>query len=336
MRMPPPDRVDVLDAEDPLVAFTDAHREHRLLALRTSGTAGSPRTVVRTTDSWVDSFAHVSTLLGVDSSSRVWVPGPVTATMNLFAAAHTQWAGASLAPGPRDATHAHLTPWALRRELATRPGDLAGLHVLTAGDRLERTTYDAARSAGAEVSHYYGAAEVSFVAWGDHADALRPFPGVEVSSRDGALWVRSAYTCQGYREVDHVLQRDADDWVTVGDRGEVADGFVRVHGRDGGITTGGATVLVADIEHPLREQTTGDLAVVGLPHGDLGEIVVAVVSRQEDVARLASHARRVLDAAQRPRRWLHLDPLPLTAAGKVDRVALAAEVAAMVTRGGDE
>ncbi|QIK76188.1 AMP-binding enzyme [Nocardioides piscis] len=328
--------MDVLGAEDPLVAFTDAHREHRLLALRTSGTAGSPRTVVRTTESWMESFPHVSALLGIDSSSRVWVPGPITATMNLFAAAHADWAGAALATGPHDATHAHLTPWALRRELATRPGDLAGLHVLTAGDRLERTTYDAARSVGAEVSHYYGAAELSFVAWGDHADALRPFPGVEVASRDGALWVRSPYTCQGYREDEHLLQRDAEGWVGVGDRGEVVDGFVRVHGRDGGITTGGATVLVADIERPLREQTTGDLAVVGLPHADLGEVVVAVVSRHDDVARLASHARRVLDPAQRPRRWLHLDPLPRNPTGKIDRVALAAEVAAMAARGGDE
>lgn len=325
--MPRSEAVDVLAADDPLAALVDAHWHHRLIALRTSGTAGSPRTVVRTTESWVASFPYVSDLLGLGSSSRVWVPGPLDATMNLFAVAHTQWTGASLVDSPTQATHAHLTPSALRRHLAHRAEDLAAVHVLVAGDRLERTTYDAAREAGARVSHYYGAAELSFVAWGDHADELRAFPDVEVASRDGELWVRSPYTCRGYVEPGLTLRRDEAGWVTVGDRGQVADGLVRVLGRAGGITTGGATVLVAEIEHPLRGQATGDVAVVGMPHPDLGEVVVAVVTCPDDVPSLRSFARQALAPAEQPRRWLHLEALPLTDTGKVDRVALAAAVA---------
>ncbi len=324
--MPQPETVDVLATSDPLAAFAHAHRDGRLLALATSGTAGVARTVVRTPQSWVDSFQHVSDLLDLVPTNRVWIPGPVTATMNLFAAAHTDWAGATRVDGPRGATHAHLTPARLRRELAAGPADLAGVHVLTAGDRLDRTTYDAARAADARISHYYGAAELSFVAWGDHAEALHPFPGVEVSARDGELWVRSPYVCEGYLEPDHVLRRDDDGWVTVGDRGEVEEGLVTVFGRDGAITTAGATVLVADIEHTLRPETAGDVVVVGVPHPDLGEVVVAVVSRWDDVDRLRAAARRLLAPAQQPRRWLHLDPLPLTDNQKIDRAAVLAAV----------
>ena len=318
--------VDVLAAADPLAAFADARSHGRLLALSTSGTAGRRRTILRTTASWVDSFSHVSELLRLDGSSRVWVPGPLTATMNLFAVAHAAWAGASLAR-PEEATHAHLTPSVLGRELAHRPEVLSGVHVVVAGDRLEPATYDAARGTGARVSHYYGAAELSFVAWGDHADALRPFPGVEVVARDSELWVRSPYTCLGYREPDQRLRRDEDGWTTVGDRGTVADGHVRVLGRAGGVTTGGATVMVADIEHRLREHARGEVAVAGVPHPDLGEVVVAVVTCREDVAALRSRARHSLAPAERPRRWVHLAALPLTPGGKLDRVALAAVAA---------
>src|SRR5690606_12302761 len=141
---------------------------------------------VRSTDSWVDSFDHVSRLAGIGSASRVWIPGPVTATMNLFALVHTAWAGARIVDDLADATHAHLTPARLSRLLVERPGDVAGVHFITAGDRLERSAYDAVRAADARASHYYGAAELSFAAWGEHADALAPFPGVEVEIRDPA------------------------------------------------------------------------------------------------------------------------------------------------------
>ena len=145
------------------------------------------RSVVRTTDSWVSSFDAVASLAGLTSSSRLWVPGPLTATMNLFAAVHAAFLGALLVDSPGQATHAFLTPHLLARHLP----DLDGVTVVVAGDRLSPAHHDRAVAAGATVHHYYGAAELSFVAWGAHADDLRPFPGVEVSVRAGEVWVRS-------------------------------------------------------------------------------------------------------------------------------------------------
>ena len=52
--------------------------------------------MVRTTGSWVDSFGTVAALSGLDPASRVWVPGPLAATMNLFAAVHATVLGARL------------------------------------------------------------------------------------------------------------------------------------------------------------------------------------------------------------------------------------------------
>lgn len=85
--MPACEFVDVLAAPDPLTVVTAAAPDD-LLAFRTAGTAGQARTVLRTTRSWTESYPHVSALLDLTRASRVWVPGPLSATMNLFAAAH--------------------------------------------------------------------------------------------------------------------------------------------------------------------------------------------------------------------------------------------------------
>lgn len=288
------------------------------MVLGTSGTSGAPRSVVRTTDSWVDSFADVASLAGLSSSSRLWVPGPKTATMNLFAAVHAAVLGAHLVDDVDDATHAFLTPHLLARHLA----NLSGRTVVVAGDRLTPALHDRARSAGATVHHYYGAAELSFVAWGAHADDLRPFPGVEVSVRSGEVWARSPYLCLGYDGPPGPLRRDADGFATVGDRGELREGRLVVRGRDDAVTTGGATVAVADVEAVLLPRATGDVVVLGVAHGDLGAVLAVVLTVRADHAPLLETARAGLRGAQRPRLWFHVPDLPVTPAGKVDRTAL--------------
>jgi len=323
----PAEPYDVAAAPDPVAAVLEAHCAGRRILLRTSGTSSDPRAVLRTTTSWTGSFDAFGRLLGCDSRSRVWVPGPLHATMNLFAAVHATSVGATLVDTAEDATHAHLTPASLGRLLA-QGAELAGVHLVVAGDRLGSRLAARAHAAGARTSHYYGAAELSFVAWGDDEEVLRPFPGVEVAERDGLLWVRSPYVCDGYVGAPGAL-RVRDGWASVGDRGRVVDGWVRVLGRGGdAITTAGATVDAADVELVLRDGCRGELVVLGLPHPDLGQVVAAVLTDAADHPGLVRRARRCLAPAQRPRRWFHLPTLPLTEAGKVDRKSLARSVSA--------
>jgi acyl-coenzyme A synthetase/AMP-(fatty) acid ligase len=316
-------------ATDPVAAVLDAHRNGDLVALRTSGTSGRARAVVRTTVSWFDSFDHVTRLLEMDSASRVWVPGPLAATMNLFAAVHATHLGAKLVASPTGATHAVLTPSALSRA-AAHGTDLSGVHVLVAGDRLTTSRRDEALGRGAaRISHYYGAAELSFVAWGSHAEDLRPFPGVEVECRGGVVWVRSPYVCLRYDGPDGPLTRTADGFATVGDRGLLEGGRLRVLGRgEDAVVTAGATVLVAEVESALEAATGHRVAVVGLPHPDLGEVLCGVVTDPTTLPALRVAALDLLDPAQRPRRWFDLPGLPLTAAGKLDRTALISRLSA--------
>ena len=314
----------VAAADDPVAAVLDAHERGELIALRTSGTTSEPRSVVRTTRSWVDSFPYVSRLTGIDRHARVWLPGPLSATMNLFAAVHARYVGATVVDGPDGATHAHLTP-ALLHAALQQGTDLAGVHVVVAGDRLPRDLADRAGAAGAQVSHYYGAAELSFVAWGTHEEDLRPFPGVEVEVRSDVVWVRSPHLSQGYDGADGPFTVAADGFATVWDRGSLDGGVLTVAGRGADVVlTGGATVLVADVELWLRRAGVPDVVVVGVPHRRLGSVVAAVVADVTVADHARAAARAALSSVQRPRLWFHLARFPVTASGKVDRAAVAA------------
>lgn len=312
--------VELAAEPDPAAAFATALRSGALLRLPTSGSTTTPRHVLRTPESWADSFPAVSELAGIGPGSRVWVPGPPTSTMNLFAVVHARDAGAELVDDSAGATHAVLTPTGLSRLVASGP--VPAMTVVVAGDRLGPALHDRSVDAGLTVHHYYGAAELSFVAWGGHADGLRPFPGVEVLGEDGVLWVRSAFVCEGYDGPPGPFERRPDGFSTVGDLGEVRDGHVVVHGRPEAVTTGGATVRVADVETALADAATGDLVVLGVPHEELGNVLVAVLTDPADLAPLRERARDVLTTAARPRLWLACPDPPLTGAGKLDRDAL--------------
>lgn len=321
--------LDLQAEADPVAAFFEADRAGLLIGLRTSGTTDSPRLVVRSTESWVSSFDAVSALAGMVPSSRVWVPGPINSTMNLFALVHATHIGAHVVDDPSECTHAHLTPAAFERCLdeGSLPNDCT---VIVAGDALRPALRDRAHALGLVVHHYYGSSEQSFIAWGTASDDLRAFPGVEIEVREGVIHSRSPYVSSGYAGTGSpgVMERDDDGWVSVGDRGVLDDGVLRVAGRGSdAVTTAGATVLVADIESVLRPLARGEVIVTGLAHERLGAIVVAAVTEPADAPMLAEAARRLLPAAQRPRRWFELVRVPLTAAGKIDREAIASLVA---------
>lgn len=319
------------------------------LVVRTSGSTRTPRAVCRTQESWLASVQAFAAATGTTSGTRVLVPGPLSSTLFLHAAWHARQVGAEpilLRTGTADRRIdggaawdvVHLVPHQLAHLLDGVAGDrhtLTGRTAVVAGAALPEHLRARAERHGLRVVTYYGAAELSFVAWGNDS-ALRPFPGAEVAAKDGEIWVRSPYLALDYLggpEVDGPWRRGArgpwrrgaDGWASVGDRGEVhADGTVVVHGRgDAAVQTGGATVHVADVEAALRgHPDVADVVVVGLAHATLGHIVAALVeSPVATVDSLRAWARTTLDPASRPRSWRVVTSLPRTSAGKPDRRA---------------
>lgn len=301
-----------------------------LLHVPTSGTSnGRPRVVLRTVASWTDSFAPFTAGTGISAEDVVLAAGPAT-SLFVYARAHAAALGARVVAPQRwdprllaETTVAHLTPTMLSDALAgqTVPTWQGRLRLaVVAGAALPPGLRERAADAGLDVLEYYGAAELSFVAWG--RGALSAFPQVEVEIRDGEIWVRSPWTALGYAAgASGPLRRDGH-WCTVGDRGRLVDGAVMVYGRAGTVLTGGATVPTAEVEAVLRQVPgVADCAVLGLPHERLGEVVAAVVvgGSRGDVVVACRHG---LPRAARPVLWFHADRLPRTVAGKLDLPAL--------------
>lgn len=332
------------------------------LVVFTSGSAGTPRAVIRSAQSWQCSGRAFSELTGIGSGDVVWLPGPLSSSLFLYGLWHAVACGASALADPMAqdtsaVTAVHTTPAQLADLVRARPErhDLRALRtVVVAGAHLPDALARAATGCGWRVVEYYGAAELSFVAarrvepgTGDCSGLMRAFPGCELQTRDdagqvlvgrpGTLWVRSPYVSAGYLGgVDGPLRRDADGWASVGDVAELdQDGSLRVLGRgDTAVGTGAHTVLVEDVELVLAGvQGVAEVACLGISHPRLGQLLVAVVvpdkSVDVTVADLAgclrAVAREQLTSAARPRRWLTCDALPRTSGGKVDRGALSAQ-----------
>lgn len=290
-------------------------------ATLTSGSSGSPRIVLRSAASWAGSFDAVASLLDAGPDDAVALPAPPVASLTLFSLAH------ALAGGPRpllgsasrsDATCLHGTPQALRAVLDA--GALPRLHTaLIGGSHLDPALRRRAEAAGIRVTAYYGAAELSFVAV-DDGDGLRPFPGVELSIREGDLWVRSPFVASGYVGAPGPLRRDGE-WATVGDRAELVDGRLRLLGRaDDAILSASATIVPEEVEAVLRSiPGVRDAIVFGLPRELVGALVAAFVELDGGASvSLRSAADTQLAPAHRPRRWF-AGELPRTASGKPAR-----------------
>jgi malonyl-CoA/methylmalonyl-CoA synthetase len=127
-----------------------------------------------------------------------------------------------------------------------------------------------------------------------------PLPGVGVRVVDdagapcpagtiGHLQVRGPNVFKGYWRMPEKTRDEftADGWFKTGDVGRFdADGYVTIAGRSKDlIISGGFNVYPAEIEAVLNEMPgVAESAVIGVPHADFGEAVVAVVTPRPGVA----------------------------------------------------
>jgi|BEDMetMinimDraft_2_1075160.scaffolds.fasta_scaffold00377_5 long-chain acyl-CoA synthetase len=118
-------------------------------------------------------------------------------------------------------------------------------------------------------------------------------------------------------------------WATLGDLGYLdAEGYLYLSDRRADlILSGGVNVYPAEIESVLLEHPLiADAAAVGIPHPDLGEVVLAVVQAVEDplLVGLSEEAviafcRERLASIKCPRRVVFVETLPRTPTGKLLR-----------------
>jgi malonyl-CoA/methylmalonyl-CoA synthetase len=158
-------------------------------------------------------------------------------------------------------------------------------------------------------------------------DKDRPLP----AGQAGHVQAKGPSVFKGYWRLP---QRTADDftgdlWFRTGDLGFLdPDGELTLVGRSKDVViSGGCNVYPAEVEGPLNEMPgVAESAVIGVPHPDLGEGLVAVVvpaagARLDAAAMIAALKERIA-GYQVPKRIVVAAELPRDATGKVRKQSL--------------
>ncbi|MEU7019880.1 AMP-binding protein [Streptomyces sp. NPDC046203] len=148
----------------------------------------------------------------------------------------------------------------------------------------------------------------------------------------GELWLRSGTRMLGYLDDPEATERAFEgDWYKSGDLARVdEDGYLFIVGRAKDVViTGGENVYAPEVEEAiLGHPAIRDAAVVGRPHRDWGETVVAVVEAGEAVTleELRAFLSGRLAKYKIPRDLVVVPSLPRTPSGKVRKHVLREQV----------
>jgi long-chain acyl-CoA synthetase len=126
-----------------------------------------------------------------------------------------------------------------------------------------------------------------------------------------------------------------DGWLWTGDMGELsADGFLTLKDRSKDLLiSGGSNIYPREVEEVLLTAPgVAEVAVVGAPDAEWGEVVVAFVvmaqGQATDAGTLDAHCLERIARFKRPKRYVFVDALPKNHYGKVLKTELRARLAA--------
>jgi O-succinylbenzoic acid--CoA ligase len=348
-RVPDPTRMRMLDAGR-------SAAEHGVrLALPTSGSSGATKLVMLTASNLEASVRAAGSRIPLRPGDRWLNCLPLHHIGGLAILLRCLDAGAGVTLHPRfnvDAvrrelgrggiTHLSVVPAMLHALLENGPDAVPeGLRaVLVGGAALDPGLAARARRRGWPLWVSYGMTETgSQIATveGGYAEAIpglvgRPLPGFRLRIRHpdpdgvGVIQVRGAALMAGYVATGLYPGGGLrDGWFDTGDLGRLhSDGELQVLGRaDDMLSSGGEKVHPAQVE-PVLKGCPGvrDAALSAVPDPKWGDRLVAVYQGGIAPTDLEAYCRGRLRGALRPRGFVRVDRMPLTAGGKTDRAEL--------------
>lgn len=131
-----------------------------------------------------------------------------------------------------------------------------------------------------------------------------------------------------------------DGWLRTGDMGRLdADGFLTLTDRSKDmIISGGTNIYPREVEEALlTHPEVFETSVIGMPHADWGEEVVAFVVRREgaacDADELGAWCRSQIASFKKPRRYVFVSELPKNSYGKILKTSLRERASLMEEEG---
>ncbi|MFW2403490.1 MAG: malonate--CoA ligase [Gammaproteobacteria bacterium] len=353
---------DAYAGAEPRFAPVDCDDDTTAVLLYSSGTTGQPKGAMLTHGNLAANTATLVRYWGFTSDDRLLHALPIYhahglfvglgcallggASMNFLGKFDTETVKHQLA----DSTVMMGIPTFYTRLLADPDFDqraCAGMRLFISGSAplLADTHREFSRRTGHAILERYGMTETSMLSSNPlHGDRRPgsvgyPLPGVEIrivdahdcqveTGRVGEIQVRGPNVFKGYWNMpDKTAQDFTDDgFFRTGDQGVFAeDGYLTILGRNKDmIITGGLNVYPKEVELVLDElDGVVESAVIGVPHADFGEGVVAIIvpdaSHETAESDIIATLRDRLAGFKLPKRVILVDELPRNAMGKVQK-----------------
>ncbi|MEV7094725.1 fatty acid--CoA ligase family protein [Amycolatopsis sp. NPDC051045] len=197
---------------------------------------------------------------------------------------------------------------------------------------------EAAERIGPAMHHAYGQTETGMLTICRADEGLgsvgKPCDTVEISVRDGEVWVRTPSAFAGYwRDPSGSAEVLRDGWVRTQDLGFVdADGYLHLSGRARDVVIVNAIIhYTGPIERAMAACPDVDQAyVVAVPDPLTGEaahaFLVPVPGREPDLGEVRKAVAAELGEAAVPARFSFVDSVPVAPSGKPDKAALRASI----------
>ncbi|AGT09483.1 class I adenylate-forming enzyme family protein [Paracoccus aminophilus] len=328
----------------------------------TSGSSGQPRAVMHAHRAILARAAMFEGWYGLRAEDRLLHAGAFNWTFTLGTGLMDPWTLGATALIPADGTEPQQIPLLAARHgaslIAAAPGVFRKMlqtewrpwtalrHGLAAGERLDPALRAAwhART-GTELHEAMGMSECSTFLSGSPArpapDGTAGFaqPGRRIAILDeagaelppgtpGRLAVHESDPglFLGYLDQpEETASRRAGAWFLTGDLAEAtSEGAIAMLGRtDDVMNAGGYRVAPAEIEEPLaRVEAAGEVAAAEIAVRPGVTVIAAFWTGTASREALELAAKEHLARYKQPRDYLHLDQLPRTATGKINRRAL--------------
>lgn len=306
-----------------------------IIGVLSSGSAGTPKVMYRTYESWAGFFPVQNTIFHINSMAKLFLQGSLSFTGNLNSFLSVLYAGGSVVTSAKmhcrqwallieryQADVMYLIPTKLQLLTAAVKRQLCCVTSLFTGSQLlsSRNICDLKRLLPqAELILYYGASELNYITYAicedskrDSCNLGRPFPGVGVTVREGLIYVNTPYHVSGIKNP-----------FTVKDTGRFnKKGELLFEGRrDAWVNKGGYKISTLRLENEIRA-IDGICEAVVLPYEDSlrgNKLAVFVVREQTaSISVVRAAIRHTLKPVDVPDIIRFLPNIPLNDRGKTD------------------